>query len=55
MASDDKGRVPITLLGYRCERCAHAWVPRESTSSPKVCPKCKSPYWNTPRKVRTNG
>jgi hypothetical protein len=19
---------------------------------PRVCPKCKSPYWNTPRKAR---
>jgi len=21
-----------------------------TTEEPKVCPKCKSPYWNTPRK-----
>jgi len=20
------------------------------SEEPKVCPKCKSPYWNTPRK-----
>lgn len=36
------------LKGYRCERCEHTWVPREE-SSPTVCPKCKSPYWNKPR------
>jgi hypothetical protein len=43
-------RVPITVMGFRCERCGHEWVPRDSGQDPKVCPKCKSPYWNTPRK-----
>lgn len=38
----------ITLNGFRCERCAHEWVPRDSTQMPKVCPKCKSPYWDRP-------
>lgn len=27
------------------------WLPRDKTQDPKVCPKCKSPYWNTPRRV----
>jgi DNA-directed RNA polymerase subunit RPC12/RpoP len=41
----------ITLKGYLCERCGHKWVPKEDTrGKPKVCPKCKSPYWDTPRK-----
>ncbi len=46
-------KVQITVLGYRCERCAHEWVPREKDSAgePRVCPKCKSPYWNVPRKM----
>lgn len=40
----------ITLDGWKCERCGHEWVPREGTAvEPKVCPKCKSPYWNRPR------
>jgi hypothetical protein len=46
-------RVPITIMGFRCERCGYEWLPRrESTREPKVCPnpKCKSPYWNEPRK-----
>jgi predicted Zn-ribbon and HTH transcriptional regulator len=42
----------ITLKGYQCERCGHKWVPREE-EFPKVCPKCKSPYWNTARKLPT--
>ena len=41
----------ITLKGYRCERCDHTWVPREE-DVPLVCPKCKSPYWNKPRKLK---
>ena len=45
-------RVPITVMGYRCERCEHEWLPRgDSDQEPKVCPKCKSPYWNRPRKT----
>ena len=40
----------VTLDGYQCERCAHRWVPRDDDIEPKVCPKCKSPYWNVPRK-----
>ena len=44
------GRVPITVMGYRCERCGHEWLPRDEKQEPKVCPKCKSPYWNMPRK-----
>ena len=27
----------------------HDWITR-GNDTPKVCPKCKSPYWNTPRK-----
>ena len=41
----------ISLLGYICERCAHKWVPRaNSTHKPIVCSRCKSPYWNIPKK-----
>jgi len=44
-------RVPITVMGYRCERCSHEWIPRRDLEQePSVCPKCKSPYWNKPRK-----
>ena len=32
---------------FYCERCKHVWLPRKnSLSNPKVCPKCKSPYWD---------
>jgi hypothetical protein len=45
-------KVQILVWGYRCERCKHEWVPREKSQEPRVCPKCKSPYWNRPRKAR---
>jgi len=32
-------------------RCLHEW-PTKDKSKVKVCPKCKSPYWNTPRKLK---
>lgn len=44
------GKIPITVMGYRCERCGHEWVPREAETEPRVCPKCKSPYWDRPRR-----
>lgn len=44
------GMAKVTLDGYRCERCDHEWVPRDKEQEPTVCPKCKSPYWNKPRK-----
>jgi DNA-directed RNA polymerase subunit RPC12/RpoP len=48
------GRIPITVMGYRCERCSHEWVPKNFDSEPNVCPKCKSAWWNRPRKAGMN-
>ena len=44
-------KVKMTVWGYRCERCGHEWLPtKQGQPEPKVCPKCKSPYWDTPRR-----
>src|SRR5208283_570154 len=45
-------RVPITVMGFRCDRCGHEWIPRSIDDEPRVCPnpKCHSPYWNRPGK-----
>ncbi len=48
-------RVLIELWGWKCGRCAHEWVPRDMDAEPDgphVCPKCKSPYWNRPRRAQ---
>lgn len=34
---------------YTCCRCQHEWQGR-TEDHPKVCAKCKSPYWDTPRR-----
>ena len=39
----------IQISAFQCERCGHIWAPRNTHDEPKVCPKCKSPYWNTPK------
>ena len=43
----------VSLIGHKCYRCSHEWLPQEKGFIPTVCPKCKSPYWNKP-KVRFN-
>jgi len=43
------GKVKIQVEGFECERCKHQWIPR-GNENPAVCPKCKSPYLNKPRK-----
>ena len=43
-------KVKLSVWGFRCERCRHEWVPRTGTP-PRVCPKCKSPYWDKPKKT----
>ena len=37
-------------IGVTCLRCGHEWLRR--TGRPKKCPKCRSAYWDTPRKNR---
>jgi len=39
----------IKIDAYKCGRCGHIWVPRSYDDEPRVCPKCKSPYWNKPK------
>lgn len=36
----------------KCLRCDHTWYQRSPNGPPKVCPnpKCKSPYWDRPRR-----
>ena len=47
----------VLIEGYMCERCHYRWGSRTGTgmralNDPKVCPKCKTPYWNRPRSIR---
>ena len=39
------------LIVYSCERCQHEWLPRNQQRQPRVCPRCKSAYWDRARKT----
>ena len=45
----------ILIEGYLCERCDYRWTSHNGTGfrepkDPVNCPKCKTPYWNKPRR-----
>lgn len=42
----------VKLIGNKCYRCKHEWLSADKNVKPKVCPRCKSPYWDTPRKKK---
>ena len=46
-------KIKITVDAYKCERCKHEWQARNKEQYPKVCPKCKSPYCDKPRKQKS--
>lgn len=37
-----------SLPVLKCLRCDHKWSPRRP-EKPRICPKCKSPYWDKAR------
>ena len=39
--------IPVEVIQYICERCAHMWVARKGR--PRQCPRCKSVWWDTPK------
>lgn len=46
-------KIKLQIEGFKCERCGHEWVAR-GKEEPIVCPKCKSPYWNVPKKNKAD-
>lgn len=44
----DMSQIKISVNGFKCERCKYEWIPRKK-DYPRVCPNCKSPYWDKPR------
>jgi len=42
----------VQITGFKCERCGYIWRPRLPEDKIKICPKCKSAYWNVPRRKK---
>ncbi len=40
----------VLIRGNICYRCEHEWRPKNIELGSRVCPKCKSPYWDRPRR-----
>jgi len=43
----------IKINAWKCERCGHNWVARKK-EIPRSCPnpKCRSIYWDKPKRVK---
>jgi len=50
----DEAGHKVLILGNKCYRCSHEWVPERFDVPPKVCPKCKNPYWDRPKQDGVN-
>jgi len=37
----------VKIYKIECKRCGHRWIPRKTDI--RMCPKCKSPYWDRDR------
>ena len=37
----------VKIHELECTRCGHKWIPRKSDV--RLCAKCKTPYWETPK------
>lgn len=39
----------LELLTLECLRCGHKWTPR--SDDVRLCPKCKTPYFDKPKPI----
>jgi Zn finger protein HypA/HybF involved in hydrogenase expression len=39
-------RIKISLKELECKRCGWKWIPRKTII--RICPKCKTAYWDIP-------
>ena len=45
----------ISIPKLKCLRCGWEWIPRKPEVILCPNPKCRSPYWNRPRKGKKTG
>jgi predicted Zn-ribbon and HTH transcriptional regulator len=46
------GGAYVLIQGHRCYRCGYEWRPKNMDVGSRICPICKSPYWDRPRRKR---
>ena len=46
------GGAYVLIKGHRCHRCGYEWRPKNMDVGSRICPICKSPYWDRPRRKR---
>ena len=43
-------RFKRTVPAWKCDRCAHIWIPRSWRAKPIKCPSCSSARWDATRR-----
>lgn len=41
----------LEIHKLQCKKCLHTWVPRRSEV--RLCPKCKTAYWDVKRNEKS--
>jgi transcription elongation factor Elf1 len=62
MKNSEKYKIKKLVNAFKCLRCGHEWIPRvelkqlegELKDKPRICPKCKSAYWDLEPKNKKN-
>jgi len=62
MGKSENYQIQIKVNAFKCLRCGHRWIPRvelsqlegELKDKPRICPSCKSAYWDLEKKNGTN-
>lgn len=44
------GVVVVMAKKTKCEKCEFVWTPK--VKEPRACPRCKSYFWQVPRKKK---
>lgn len=40
----------VQVEACKCNQCGYVWLPREGNPNPIACSKCKSPFWDRPKR-----
>lgn len=62
MKNSEKYQIKKIVNAFKCLRCGHEWIPRveleqlegKLKEKPRICPKCKSAYWDLEPKNKKN-